>query len=580
MNLARYTRLAAAAFALTHCAAAAAQVFDLAAGASTLYGAEGASVTIHGTSSETALGAGLINGHLSAGAASTYRLHAGSVTTGQQQFSMELPTDIFGGGQILTGTGIGFRTAPGPGRAFSGFAGVSSAESGTPLFQSASLNSPAAYLQWKQPISDSLTSLSTALFSSRTGGVFLESLSWAPSPRFTYAFTAGIGGGDPYAAASVLYKSRKLALQASYILAGDRFQRGTDPELAISEPVHENLSAEYHLTRTITLSGLHRNFLTPLTTQDDLSTSLTSTSAIRSSLDEAGIQYNRTSTVLNLNLLHSRSEQQPSFAPAGFVPQISRNFGLSAGFTRKVGSLDWSEHFYESIQPGNNHTALLVNGLAIDVNPHLRLTESINLTAGGPTFSHGGALLTSFSSFEVDYQLLYIATRTDNPFQQAMVFNCRIRIVRDLWLQASSSIGPTGSILYTFRVGKQFTRNAPGTEPVPVASFGQSVLRGRVVDEQGAPVEGAALRIDSTQLYTDSKGIFFFREKIPRAHPFSVATDDFMQIGRYVVVSAPKFIRSAPERDSPPVTIVVRRLADSPAEIRRPLTLTREEGRP
>ena len=110
---------------------------------------------------------------------------------------------------------------------------------------------------------------------------------------------------------------------------------------------------------------------------------------------------------------------------------------------------------------------------------------------------------------------------------------------------------------------------------MPVASFGENSLRGRVVDEQGVPVEGAALLIDSTQLYTDSKGIFFFREKSARAHPFSVATDDFMQLGRYVVVSAPKSVRSSSDRDSQPVTIVVRRIADAPAATRRPLTLTR-----
>ena len=240
MRPAKNTLLAV--FWLSFCASAAAQVFDLSAGASTLYGAEGAAVVIHGDSSETAIGAGLINGHLGIGAASTYRLHSGSLTTGQQQFSMELPTDIFGGGQILTGTGVGFRPTPGSRGGFSGFAGLSSAESGSPLFQSATLSSPAAYLQWRQPINDSLTSLSTGLFSNRTGGAFLESLCWTRSPKLAYAFTAGIGGGAPYAAASVLYKGRKLNLQASYVLAGDRFQRGTDPQLGISEPIHENLS--------------------------------------------------------------------------------------------------------------------------------------------------------------------------------------------------------------------------------------------------------------------------------------------------------------------------------------------------
>ena len=569
--------LTAAAFALTFDASAHAQVFDVSAGMSTLYAAEGASVVIHGNSEETTIGAGLINRRLGVGAASTTQLRNGSLTAGQQQFSMELPTDIFGGGQILTGAGLGFRSPLDSDRGFRAFAGVSSAENGTPLFQSTSFSFPAAYLQWKQPLSESLTLLSTGLFSTRTGGAFLESLSWALSSKLLYALTAGIGGDDPYAAASVVYKGRKLSLKGSYVLAGDRFQRGTDPELAISEPVRENLSAEYHLSHSFTLTGLHRNYFIPLTAEATPSAGLEPISAIRSSLDEGGIEYHRSSTVLSFALLHSRSAQQSSLLPAA----AQSSSGLSVGFTRKFGIFDWSESFYESIQADHNHTALLVNGLALNLNPHLRLIESVNLTANGPTFSHGGAFLTSFSSFEVDYQLLYLATRPKNPFQQAMVFDSRIRIVRDLWLQASSSVGPTGSILYTFRVGKQFTHNAAGTAKIPTASFGDNVLIGRVLDQKGLPVEGAAILIDSTHLYTDSKGIFFFREKNSRAHPLTICTDDFVQLGTYTVLSAPKFVHSASKRDFEPITIVVNRVAASPVpSARHPLTATREESYP
>ena len=579
MGAARWKLFAAVMLSVTLWTPANAQAFDVSAGMSTLYGAEGASVVIHGETQETEIGAGLINGHLGMSAASTARLHKGLLTTGQQHLSMELPTDIFGGGQMLSGTGVGFSSAPGAGSGFRAFAGASSAESGTPLFASISLNSPAAYLQWKQPLfssfTDSLHLLSTALFSPRTGGAVLESLSWAPSHKVVYAVTAGVGDGDPYGAASFLFKGRKLDLKASYVLAGERFERGTDPELASSEPIRENASAEYHLTRSVAISGMHRNYLTPGVTAEGAAGAASLASAVRSSLDEIGMDYHRSTTVLRFNLLHSHSQEQSS------VPATAAgSSGISFGFTRKLNSLDWSENFYESLQADHSHTALLVNGLAVNLNPHLRLTESVNVTANGPTFSHGGALLTSFSSFEVDYQLLYLATRADNPFQQAMVFDSRIRLVRDLWLQASSSISPTGSILYTFRVGKEFTRTAAGPAPVPAASFGDNILRGRVVDPQGVPIDGAAILIDSTLVYTDPKGMFFFREKTSHAHPLNVSTDDFMQVGAYAVVSAPKLIRTSPEQSAQPITIVVSRVADTSSTAgRRPITPLRNELR-
>ncbi len=351
---------------------------------------------------------------------------------------MELPTDIFGGGPILAGVGVGYHSAPGNRRMMNGFVGMSSTESGTPLFQSSHLNSPAAYVQWRQPITESLTSVSTALFTTRTGGSFLESLSWNVSRPVLCAFTAGIGGGAPYAAASIVIKKREFTLDGSYVHVGDRFQRGADPDLAISEPTRENVSAEYRLTHSLTLSGLHRSYLTPV--GNNTNNDVNALSDIASSLDEAAVQYHRSSTIVSFTVLHSRSNQQAS----NLSPELhSSNSGLSLGFTQKMGRFEWNENFYHVNNDGGTGNAFLLSGVAANLNPHLRLTESVTDSSSGPSFAHGGAFITRFSSFEVDYQLLYLATRPEHPFQQAMVFDSKVQIIRDLWLQATSSIGAT-----------------------------------------------------------------------------------------------------------------------------------------
>jgi hypothetical protein len=541
----------------TICTFARAQVFDLSAGVSTLYGAEGASVIIHGSKSETSLGAGLINGHFGVGAASSTKYRGGLLTTGQQQLSMELPTDIFGGGQILSGTGVAFRTAPGTARGYTAFAGLSSSMEGTPLFQTNTFNSPAAYLQLRQRISDSFTAFSTAVISPNIGGALLESVSWKYSSKLGYAFTGGIGGRDPYAAVSLQYKGRKSILQASYVLAGNGFQRDTDPELTIAEPIHENVSAEYHLTRSLSISGVHRNYFIALTSEHDLKP----VSSVHSALDEVGMECHHGSTIFDLSLLHSSAKQQASTASTA-------SSGLAVSFAHKFGKIDWTETFYDTIQPQRNQTAVLINGVALNLNPHLRLIDSVNVTSQNPSFSHGGALLTSFSSFEVDYQVLYLAAKAGNPFQQAMVFDAHVRVLRDLWMQASSSVGPTGKTLYTFQLTKQLIRNVTGNELVAPTSLGDSVIRGRVVDEQGLPVEGAVILIDAKPLYTDSKGFFLLREKAVHIHPLSVATADFMQVGAYEVVKAPQFVSSSVERNTQPITIIVRRQPTNPTSRR------------
>lgn len=563
------------------------QVFDVSAGVSTLYGAEGASVAIHGVNSETSIGAGLINGHFGIGASSTARIRGGFLTTGQQQLSMELPTDIFGGGPILAGVGVGYHSTPSNGPIINGFVGMSSTESGTPLFQSSHLDSPAAYIQWRQPVTESFTSVSTALFTTRTGGSLLESLSWNVSRPVLFAFTAGFGGGAPYAAASIVIKNRELTLDGSYVLVGDRFQRGTDPDLAISEPTRENISAEYHLTHSLTFSGLHRNYLTPVTPDaDTTNNNVNFVSGIASSIDEAAVQYHRNSTIVSFTVLHSRSKQQAS----NLSPELnSSNSGLSVGFTQKMGRFEWNENFYDVNNDGGTRNAFLLSGIAANLNPHLRLTESVTNSSNGPNFAHGGALITRFSSFEIDYQLLYLATRPDHPFQQAMVFDSKVQIIRDLWLQATSSVGPTGSTLYTFRMGKQFAHAAAETVPLAPAAFGDSIIQGRILDQSGAPVEGAALKIGSNEIYTDSRGFFFFREKTSQAHSLTVVLDDFMQIGSFIVVSAPQAVHSVPEQSAQPLTIIVKRVMEAespqgskittPLETRRPLPATNEVSR-
>ena len=410
-------------------------------------------------------------------------------------------------------------------------------------------------------MTDSLTSLSTALVTTRAGASFLQSLSWNVSRSVLTAFTAGIGGEDPYAAASITLKRRNLTLEGSYVLVGDRFQRGTNPNLAISEPTRENISADYRLTRSFTISGLHRNYITPVTPNSNTTANdVSGASSIASSLDEAAIQYHRSSTTLSFTVLHSRSEQPAS----GFAPEpSSTNSGLSTGFTHKMGRFEWNENFYDVTSNGGKRNAFLLSGIAANLNPHLRLTESVTNSSSGPSFAHGGALITRFSSFEVDYQLLYLATRPDRPFQQAMVFDSKVQIVRDLWVQATSSIGPTGSTLYSFRMGKQLAHASSEAVPVGSASFGDNILQGRVIDQRGIPVEGTSLKIDSTEIYTDSKGIFFCREKTSRAHSLTVVLDDFTQMGSFSVISAPQSVRSAPERDAPPLTIIVKRVTEA-----------------
>ncbi len=78
-------------------------------------------------------------------------------------------------------------------------------------------------------------------------------------------------------------------------------------------------------------------------------------------------------------------------------------------------------------------------------------------------------------------------------------------------------------------------------------AFFHNVVRGRVLDPQGEPVAGAALRIGSDLVVTDSDGNFLVRVKRAGDLHLDVAFDEFTVPGSYVVVDAPAVVKATIE---------------------------------
>ncbi len=533
-----------------------AQVIGISGGASTAYASQGGTIVIHGQQTETSVGAGLLNGHFGIGGLTVRRIHGGTMSLGQQGFSLQVPTDLFDGGYIFFGNGLGVHRSFGKQQDLTGFVGTASQEGGSPLFRTADLGHVTAFGQWKQPLSNHCFSLATALLS--TANALLESVQCSTRPWLTFAGTAGAGGGAPYAAGSAILKQRRFDLRASYIYAGPNFARGTESGQLTPEPIRENIAGEFRPTRRLSVSLLHENYLLPAASGLTFSPSV---QGQQSSLDEGSLYWHGRLTGFSASLLGSSLRPQP-------ILSSGSSLALSSNFYRSFGRIQWNETLLAAVRGSQGGNLTVINGCSVDVNSHLKVTESANVAATGTTFSHGGALLTSFSSFEVDYQLLYLPARPSQPFQQSMVFDAQTRLFRILSLHASSLVGPTGRTLYTFQLGTLFTRATPLSGTVAPTSLGENVLHGRVVDLAGAPVEGAALLIDSEHLYTDSSGYFFFRERRAAIHPLQVLTEEFLSSSDYSVVSAPATVRTATEQQGQLIRIVVAR--------RSPDTLARQ----
>ena len=104
--------------------------------------------------------------------------------------------------------------------------------------------------------------------------------------------------------------------------------------------------------------------------------------------------------------------------------------------------------------------------------------------------------------------------------------------------------------------GMVFNANSPDS-----FSIAKYVVQGVVKDDQGLPVEGAALHIGKQVAYTDSSGRFMVRFSKRGPFPFSIAPEEFITNGVYAVVSAPSQVSAGSEDQVNDVEVVVRRVA-------------------
>lgn len=551
---------------LVGCGTLSAQVFDLSGGSSTAYDAHGGSLAIHGEHSETDFGAGWERGHFEAGGESVRRFGERTLAMGMQQMRMDLPTDIFDTEHVFAGTGVGFRSTTEGRDGVSVFGGFAAEEGGTPLFHATVLRTPSGVLRFQKSVTKHCFLMTSAVMSHTSSA--LQALGCAPSVRWHFAATGGFGGGSPYLAGSAKFSGRRLKLRAAYIVSGEAFSRSIDQDQPLPEPVGLNASGSYQLTRNLQLGALHQSFRTTLNTTGAGATGFQQLVGPRppeaSDVNEASVNYLRPDLSMAATVLRSGYREG---AGTGSSAESGHSVGITLATERDWSRFRLSETLLESRSDGTGWNSILVNALGVRFNAHLLLEETLNLTGTHVSFAQGGELATTFGSARVEYQMFYVATRTGNPFEQAMIFNARVHLFHRLDAEAESSVNPLGKTVYTFRLGTQYARNGKaGAVPVKslAGSLGQYELRGRVVEAPNTPVEGAVVQLGEQRLYTDSHGRFSLRESRPRSHPVHVLTDEFLTAGHYVAVRVPAVMVSTREEAEEVEIVVARRATPLP----------------
>jgi hypothetical protein len=202
------------------------------------------------------------------------------------------------------------------------------------------------------------------------------------------------------------------------------------------------------------------------------------------------------------------------------------------------------------------------------VSPRVGLVQQITVAEGRPRVQFGGSLLTAIGDFALDYTIVHQPFQPFSPFRSAVNITARLQLGR-YSTNLGTYVQPDGTVDYAAS-GSTFLYMGQlgGVQPQRVGSNGgiaRYVVRGRVLDEAGQPVEGAAIDFDGETVFTNARGEFLLRLRQPRRLEPHVLLNEFLLPGRWRVNAVPERLQAQPEDRARPVEIRLERAVPIPA---------------
>lgn len=518
-----------------------AQIFHVQGGASTLFGADGGSVDIKAPGYDAQIGGGFLDGRFQYGFLVRKQFMGDIVSMGDDTMKVELPTDVFDASHYFLVRGVGIRHQLADKRgSWSTFLGTTSLGFSSPFFLAARSSSGLGAIYYEHKIGSNLRFVSRNLIFSRQTSI--QALEWSAAEGVKVSASGGVGSNQPYFAGALQIDWENLALRAAYIAQGEKFQRMQIASPISTEPDKENISAMYRIRRNFTVRGTHQNVLEPATDKQPM---------LRATVDEAYTDFSVAKFNVGAGVINSRLTGHSN---------VGINTYLMRSITR---SISLNGNFYQSRPKGSKPTNTLTAMFREQLNQKFALTQTVINSNGQTTAGLGGEYVGNRVNASLGYQTVYVPFRPDNAFQQALSFNARVNLPRNVQLTAGSFVDPQGTLRYTVGLGTYVYRLAGMSGPAGSADsfkFQKFVVEGIVVNALGEPLEGAAIHIAGKVAYSDSDGRFMVRVDKAGPHAVEIALDEFIAAGNWEVVSAPASVTAQTEADVTPIRIVLKRV--------------------
>ncbi len=519
-------------------------VVEVQGGGSSLTGGYGAAANFWRNGIDGWLGLGYLDG-LRVGAFLRKAIGKDTLRLGNDALVIRYPTDVFGNGYNLLVQGASYARTQGR-TGLVAFGGAASEGLAAPAFFAAKAQAPMGALFLQHRLSPVLRLTTSAIIAQQQ--TVVPGVEWQATPDVTTAVVGGMGAGRPYAAASLVARSGALGLRASYVHNPRRFRRAAAPAPLQTDVDRENAEVTYQLTPDFSVGVGRQHFV-----QDSADVSIPSrawgnsvflggrTGELRLS---AGLYDSHTDSVRNLS----------SFVALG----------------RRLASwLDTELFLLQSRPQGRPSTTTPILNLRERISPRVGLVQQITVADGRPRVQFGGSLLTPIGEFGLDYTIVHQPFQPFNPFRSAVSLVARLQLGR-----YSTSLGtyvqPDGTVDYAAS-GSTFLYMGEmgGVQPQRLGGGGiaRYVVRGRVVDEAGQPVEGAAIDFDGEAAFTNSRGEFLLRLRHPRRLQARVLLNEFLLPGRWRVRELPDRVMAEPEDRAHPIEIRLERVVPAPGPV-------------
>ena len=531
-----------------------AQVFELQGGGSSLYQGYGGALNVWGDRFEGNVGVGYLDG-LRFSVFLKHLIGHDTLRLGNDAIPVRFATDVFGASNTIFAQGAGIRRATRRSSLYA-FAGASAIATPAPFVNALHQDQAIGVVQAERALTPALRLTTHALFSERQ--TVLQGIHWETPAGLEAGATGGIGGNQPYGAASMAVKRDWLDLRAAYVSMGDRFRRTGVPTPAQSEADRENILVTLRPAEGFSFGVGRQHFR-----QDSVLPGVPD----RASLNQVFGSARLLGGNLAAGLFDSRTPGTRS---------LSSYLTASRDVTRWLQS---DLYVLQVWAPAATRSTTPILRLREFITPRMSLLQVVTRTSGRTAVSFGGALTSGLTSLGLDYQVVHTPYRPTQPFVQTVALNVRIPL-GSYRLSAASFVTPDGRVNYTgaantfFYAGDVF---GPSNRPVEI-KFERYIVQGTVVDESGVAVDGAAVQVGAATVFTDSRGRFFVRLSSNRPAAIRVLVDEFLATGRFETVSAPGTVKPVVERESAPIKIMVRRVP--PDRVSTDSATTRPAGPP